>query len=73
MYTDPIVDEIHQIRQQLLAQHQGDFAAYFASLLKAQQLNPQRYVSFAQPGNSLPHTTLQQVHDAPHTTSANKR
>ncbi len=46
MYTDPIVDEIHQIREQLLAQHGGDFAAYFASLLQTQQLNPKGYVSF---------------------------
>jgi hypothetical protein len=66
MYTDPIVDEIHQFREQLLAQHQGDFAAYFASLLQAQQLDPQRYISFVEPGNSLPHTSLQQVAATPH-------
>ena len=50
MYTDPIVDEIHQIREQLLAQHGGGFAAYFASLQQVQQLNPQRYVSFTPSG-----------------------
>ena len=64
MYQDAIVQEVHQFREQLLAQHQGDFAAYFASLLQAQQLNPQRYVSFAQPVNNMPQMTLQQVHGA---------
>jgi hypothetical protein len=49
MYKDPIVDEIHQFREQLLSQHQGDFAAYFHSLLLAQQLHPERYASFALP------------------------
>jgi hypothetical protein len=48
MHNDAIVEEIHQIRAQLLAQHGGDFAAYFASLLKEQQAHPERYASFAQ-------------------------
>lgn len=47
--NDPIVDEIHQFRAQLLAQHQGDFAAYFASLMQKQQQHPQQYQSFLQP------------------------
>ena len=47
--NDPIVEEIHQFRAQLLAQHQGDFAAYFASLMQKQQQHPQHYVSFLQP------------------------
>jgi hypothetical protein len=58
MIQDPIVDEIHQIREQLLAQHGGDFAAYVASLQQAQQQHPERYASFAQqpvaPHQSLP-------------------
>jgi hypothetical protein len=52
MYTDPIVDEIHQFRAQLLSQHQGDFAAYFKSLLQAQQQHPERYASFVHPATT---------------------
>ncbi len=51
MIQDTIVDEIHQFRAQLLAQHQGDFAAYFASLLARQQQHPERYASFVQPAS----------------------
>lgn len=52
--NDPVIEEIHQIRAQLLAQHGGNFAAYFASLIQKQQLHPERYVSFMQAtGNSL--------------------
>lgn len=55
MINDTIVEEIHQIRAQLLAQHGGDFAAYFAALLQKQQQHPERYASFAQPaGAPLP-------------------
>jgi hypothetical protein len=49
MYNDTIVNEIHQFRAQLLAQHHGDFAAYFAALLQKQQQHPERYASFVQP------------------------
>jgi hypothetical protein len=49
MYQDTIVDEVHQARAQLLEQHHGDFAAYFAALLQKQQLHPERYASFAAP------------------------
>jgi hypothetical protein len=49
MYNDTIVDEVHQARALLLEQHHGDFAAYFAALLKQQQLHPERYVSFVSP------------------------
>jgi hypothetical protein len=48
MINDTIVEEIHQIRAQLLAQHGGDFAAYFATLLQKQQQHPERYTSFTQ-------------------------
>ena len=48
MLTDTIVDEIHEARAQLLAQHDGDFAAYFASLVQKQNEHPERYVSFVQ-------------------------
>jgi hypothetical protein len=55
MINDTIVEEIHQIRAQLLHQHGGDFAAYFAALLQKQQQHPERYASFAQPaGAPLP-------------------
>ena len=47
MTDDLIVSEIHQFRAQLLAQHQGSFAAYFAALLAKQNLHPEQYVSFA--------------------------
>ncbi len=46
MIHDTIVEEIHQFRAQLLAQHKGDFAAYFATLIQKQQQHPQRYTSF---------------------------
>lgn len=49
MHNDTIVDEIHAIRAQLLSQHGGDFAAYFAALLEKQNQHPERYVSFVQP------------------------
>lgn len=48
MINDSIVEEIHQIRAQLLQQHGGDFAAYFNSLIQKQQQHPERYASFAQ-------------------------
>jgi hypothetical protein len=51
MTTDTIVDEIHQFRQQLLAQHGGNLTAYFASLLRTQQQHPERYTSLAQPAS----------------------
>ena len=49
MLDDPIVDEIHAVRAQLLNQHGGDLSAYFAALLKMQLQHPDRYVSFVQP------------------------
>lgn len=49
MIHDTIVDEIHQFRAQLLAEHHGDFAAYFAALMQKQQQDPKRYASFMQP------------------------
>ncbi len=52
MLNDTIVEEIHQIRAQLLAQHGGDFAAYFAALVQQQQLHPEQYASFAQPAST---------------------
>lgn len=48
MPNDSIVDEIHEIRAQLLDQHGGDIAVYFAALQKKQQEHRERYVSFAQ-------------------------
>ena len=48
MLNDTIVNEIHEVRAQLLAQHGGDFAAYFAALVQKQNEHPERYVSFAQ-------------------------
>jgi hypothetical protein len=49
MYSDTIVNEIHQFRAQLLEQHQGNFSAYFAALLQKQQQHPERYATFMQP------------------------
>ena len=48
MFNDSIVDETHAVRSQLLSQHGGDFAAYFAALLKKQKEHPECYVSFVQ-------------------------
>jgi hypothetical protein len=55
MLNDPIVDEIHQFRAQLLDQHGGDIAVYFAALQNKQRAQPGRYVSFVQ----LENTALQ--------------
>ncbi len=52
MPNDSIVDEIHEIRAQLLDQHGGDIAVYFAALQKKQMENRERYVSFAQLGDT---------------------
>jgi hypothetical protein len=49
MPLDTIVEEIHQIRAQLLREHNGDFYSYFAMLLQNQRQFPERYVSFAEP------------------------
>ena len=46
MYQDPIVEEIHQARAQILANHQGNFEAYFTTLMQTQNAHPERYVSF---------------------------
>lgn len=59
MTTDTIVDEIHQFRQQLLAQHGGNFAAYFASLLRIQQLHPERYTSLVPPASAVVTQSMQ--------------
>jgi hypothetical protein len=64
MYADPIVDEIHQFREQLLAQHNGDFSAYFAALLQAQRLHPERYTSFP-PQNAPPSAHAAPIQPAP--------
>lgn len=53
MLNDTIVDEIHEARAQLLMQHGGDFAAYFAALVKKQEQHPERYVSFVQSNTTL--------------------
>jgi hypothetical protein len=47
MPIDTIIDEIHQIRAELLSQHGEDFSAYFAALLQKQLHSPKRYVSFS--------------------------
>ena len=46
MLNDSIVEEIHAARAQLLSQHGGDLAAYFAALLQKQEQHPERYASF---------------------------
>jgi hypothetical protein len=56
--NDPIVEEIHQTRAQLLEQHGGDFSAYFASLIQKQKQDPERYASFAQTSASGQTATL---------------
>ena len=48
MFNDSIVDETHALRSQLLSQHGGDFATYFAALLEKQKEHPECYVSFVQ-------------------------
>ena len=48
MLNDSIVEEIHAARAQLLNQHGGDLAAYFAALLQKQEQHPERYASFIQ-------------------------
>jgi hypothetical protein len=52
MVNDTIVEEIHQFRAQLLSQHSGNLAAYFATLVQKQKEHPERYTSFAQPAGS---------------------
>ena len=52
MARDTIINEIHQFRAQLLEQHHGDFAAYFATLIAKQQQNPEQYASFMQPADT---------------------
>jgi hypothetical protein len=47
--TDPIVDELHRVRQQLLDQHHGSFDDYFASLLRAQREQPHKYEQLVTP------------------------
>ena len=46
MLNDSIVEEIHAARAQLLSQHGGHLAAYFAALLQKQEQHPERYASF---------------------------
>jgi hypothetical protein len=58
MINDPIVEEIHQIRAQLLQQHNGDFASYFAALMQKQQQHPERYASFVQAATSGQNVSL---------------
>lgn len=37
MYQDPIVEEVHQARAEILAKYQGNFEAYFADLMQNQR------------------------------------
>lgn len=43
---DDIIEEIHQIRRDLLAEHGGDFRKYFESAMKRQWESGHKVVSF---------------------------
>ncbi len=60
MVDDPIVEEVHQAREQLLAQYQGSFEAYFASLMQAQQLHPEKYLALDKSGEAVQKPPLTQ-------------
>lgn len=45
MINDPIVEEIHRIREKLLAEHGGDWAKYIDHLIKQQAKEGDRLVS----------------------------
>jgi hypothetical protein len=45
MWEDPIVAEVHRIREKLAAEHNFDIAAYFASLRERQKALGSRLVS----------------------------
>ena len=60
MWTDPVVNEIHQIRQQMLAEAGDDFHV-FMEKIRSEQAASQRTVILS-PQRSEP---LQGVDDAP--------
>jgi hypothetical protein len=45
MINDPIVDEIHRIREKLLAEHDGDLDKYIDHLIQEQAKDRDRLVS----------------------------
>lgn len=51
--NEPIVSEIHDIREQLLREHQGDPLLYVRSAMKRQQERHPRFVSVKAPGLNL--------------------
>jgi hypothetical protein len=45
MKTDPVVDEVHAIRQKLAAQHHNDLGAIVADLRKSERMWGKRVVN----------------------------
>ena len=43
---DPIVDEIHRIREELFEQHKNDLDLFFAGLIRRQSQSGHEVVSF---------------------------
>ena len=46
MWIDPIVEEIHQVREQLAKQFNNDIAQIAAHARQIQAVNPSRYANF---------------------------
>ena len=44
-WNDPIVDEIHQVRQQIMQEHDNDLHKLFEHLRKSQEVNGRSVVS----------------------------
>jgi hypothetical protein len=43
-WEDPIVAEVHEIRRQIMAEHDNDLGKYFASLMQRQAESGRKYV-----------------------------
>jgi hypothetical protein len=45
MYHDPIVEEVHRIRDQLLAECGGDMDLYIEKIKEFEKLHPERLIT----------------------------
>lgn len=52
---DDIIEELHQIRRDLLAEHGGDMRKYFESVMKRQWESGHKVVSFISKNDSTAH------------------
>ena len=70
MWEDPIVAEVHRIREKLAAEHNFDIAAFFADLRKRQASLGARLIAPKEQAEPTAEGTQDQHSDPPGSTSS---